>query len=191
MTETPNPYIVDADTLTGEMRPIRRCVFALGSNLGERHVKLQGAVDALRDTPGVFLTAASSIYETDPINAPEGSDKFLNAVVLADSTLSAHLLLERALAIETAYGRERTESAEPNAPRQLDVDIVLIGDRRADDEDLTLPHPRAHERAFVLAPWAEVEPEAELPGQGRISDLLDKVDQSGIARRDDISLEIG
>lgn len=189
MTETPNPYIVDADTLTGEMRPIRQCVIALGSNLGERHIKLQGAVDALRDTPGVFLTAVSSIYETDPVNAPEGSDKFLNAVVLADSTLSAHLLLERALAIETAYGRERTE--ERNAPRTLDVDIILIGDRRADDEDLVLPHPRAHERAFVLAPWAEIEPEAELPGHGRISDLLGNVDQSGVAKREDITLEIG
>ena len=189
MTETPNPYIVDADTLTGEMRPIRRCVIALGSNIGERHVKLQGAVDALRDTPGVFLTSVSSVYETDPVDAPEGSDKFLNAVVLADSTLSAHLLLERALAIETAYGRERDEAR--NGPRTLDVDLVMIGDRRADDEDLTLPHPRAHERAFVLGPWAEIEPEAELPGQGRVSDLLEKVDQSGVSRREDISLEIG
>ena len=112
-----------------------------------------------------------------------------HAVVLADSTLSAHLLLERALAIETAYGRERTE--ERNAPRTLDVDIILIGDRRADDEDLVLPHPRAHERAFVLAPWAEIEPEAELPGHGRISDLLGKVDPSGVAKREDITLEIG
>lgn len=189
MTETPNPHIVDADTLTGEMRPIRRCVVALGSNVGDRHVKLQGAVDALRDTPGVYLTAVSSIYETDPVDAPEGSEKFLNAVVLADSTLSAHLLLDRALAIESAYGRERTE--ERNAPRTLDVDIILIGDRRADDEDLTLPHPRAHERAFVLAPWHEVDPEAELPDHGRVRDLLEKTDRSGVQRLDDISLEFG
>jgi 2-amino-4-hydroxy-6-hydroxymethyldihydropteridine diphosphokinase len=187
MTETPNPHIVDADTLTGEMRPIRRCVFALGSNVGDRHVKMQGAVDALRDTPGVYLTAVSSIYETEPVDAPEGSDKFLNAVVLADSTLSAHLLLDRALAIESAYGRERTE--ERNAPRTLDVDIILIGDRRADDEDLTLPHPRAHERAFVLVPWHEVDPDAELPEHGPVRDLLDKTDRSGVQRLDDISLE--
>ena len=188
MTETPNPYIVDADTLTGEMRPIRRCVIALGSNVGDRHVKLQGAIDALRDTPGVYLTAVSSIYETEPVDAPEGSEKFLNAVVLADSTLSAHLLLDRALAIESAYGRER--GSERNAPRTLDVDLILIGDRRANDDDLTLPHPRAHERAFVLVPWLEVDPEAEIPGQGAVRDLLDKTGTSGVERLDD-SLEIG
>jgi 2-amino-4-hydroxy-6-hydroxymethyldihydropteridine diphosphokinase len=189
MTETPNPHIVDADTLTGEMRPIRRCVIALGSNIGDRHVKLQGAVDALRDTPGVYLTAASSIYETEPVDAPEGSERFLNAVVLADSTLSAHLLLDRALAIESAYGRERPR--ERNAPRTLDVDIILIGDRRADDEDLTLPHPRAHERAFVLVPWLEIDPDAELPDHGPVRDLLAKTDRSGVERLDDVSLEIG
>jgi 2-amino-4-hydroxy-6-hydroxymethyldihydropteridine diphosphokinase len=189
MTETPNPYIVDADTLTGEMRPIRRCVIALGSNVGDRQVKLQGAIDALRDTPGVYLTAVSSVYETEPVDAPEGSEKFLNAVVLADSTLSAHLLLDRALAIESAYGREH--SPERNAPRTLDVDIILIGDRRADDDDLTLPHPRAHERAFVLVPWLEVDSEAEIPGQGAVRDLLDKAGQSGVDRLDDVSLEIG
>ena len=189
MTETPNPHIVDADTLTGEMRPIRQCVIALGSNLGERHIKLQGAVDALRDTPGVFLTAVSSVYETEPVDAPEGSENFLNAVVLADSTLSAHLLLDRALAIETAYGRERV--GERNAPRTLDVDIILIGDRRADEPDLTLPHPRAHERAFVLVPWLEVDPDAELPGQGPVRDLVAATDRSGVRRVDDFSLEIG
>lgn len=189
MTETPNPHIVDADTLTGEMRPIRRCVIALGSNVGDRHAKLQGAIDALSDTPGVYLTAASSVYETEPVDAPEGSENFLNAVVLADSTVSAHLLLDRALAIESAYGRDRTE--QRNAPRTLDVDIILIGDRRADDPDLTLPHPRAHERAFVLVPWLEVEPDAEIPGQGTVADLLAKTGSAGVERRDDLVLEIG
>jgi 2-amino-4-hydroxy-6-hydroxymethyldihydropteridine diphosphokinase len=189
MTETPNPHIVDADTLTGEMRPIRRCVLALGSNLGDRHANLQGAIDALRDTPGLYLTHVSSVYETEPIDAPDGSEAFLNAVVLADSTLSAHSVLDRALAIEAAYGRQRSE--ERNAPRTLDVDIILIGDRRADDGELTLPHPRAHERAFVLVPWHEVDDEAELPESGLVSDLLEKADQSGVRRRDDISLEIG
>jgi 2-amino-4-hydroxy-6-hydroxymethyldihydropteridine diphosphokinase len=189
MTETPNPHIVDADTLTGEMRPIRRCVIALGSNIGDRHTKLQGAIDALRDTPGVYLTAVSSVYETAPVDTPEGSENFLNAVVLADSTVSAHLLLDRALAIEAAYGRERTQ--ERNAPRTLDVDIILIGDRRADDPDLTLPHPRAHERAFVLVPWLEVEPDAEIPGQGTVQELLEKTGTAGVERREDITLEIG
>ncbi len=150
MTETPNPYIVDADTLTGEMRPIRRCVISLGSNLGDRMAKLQGALDSLSDTPDVWITEVSPVYETEPVDAPEGSEPFLNAVVLLDTTLSARVLLERALAIESAFGRQRGDV--PNAPRTLDVDLITVGDRRADDETLRLPHPRAHQRAFVLAP---------------------------------------
>ena len=98
MTETPNPNIVDADTLTGEMRPIRRVVLALGSNLGERLQSLQGAVDAIADTPDVWVTGVSPVYETEPVDAPAGSETFLNAVVLADTTLAAHRLMERALA---------------------------------------------------------------------------------------------
>jgi len=110
VTETPNPNIVDTDTLTGEMHPIRRCVLAIGSNLGERLNNLQGAVNSLADTPEVWLTAVSPVYETAPVDAPDGSRDFLNAVVLADTTLSARTLLERALAVEDAYGRERTTS---------------------------------------------------------------------------------
>ena len=139
MTETPNPHIVDTDTLTGEMHPIRRCVLAIGSNLGERLNNLQGAVDALTDTPEVWVTAVSPVYETEPVDAPEGSKDFLNAVVLADTTLSAHTLLERALAIEDAFGRERT--GEYGAPRTLDVDLIVVGDRRASDEDMVAAAP--------------------------------------------------
>ena len=117
MTETPNPNIVDTDTLTGEMHPIRRAVISIGSNLGERRVNLQGAVDSLADTPEVWVTDVSPVYETEPVDAPEGSRDYLNAVVLLDTTLSARTLLERALAIEAAYGRERGEaSATPRAP---------------------------------------------------------------------------
>lgn len=189
MTETPNPHIVDADTLTGEMRPIRRCVISLGSNRGDRLAKLQGALDSLADTPQVWVTEVSPIYETEPVDAPAGSEPFLNAVVLLDTTLSARVLLERGLAIETAFGRQRTE--ERNAPRPLDVDLIVVGDRRADDETLTLPHPRAHERAFVLVPWADVDEDAEIPGVGRVADLVDKVGRSGVTRRDDLALDLG
>ncbi len=185
MTETPNPHIVDTDTLTGEMHPIRRCVLAIGSNLGERMSNLQGAVDALGDTPEVWLTAVSPVYESAPVDAPEGSQDFLNAVVLIDTTLSARTLLERALAIEDAYGRER--SAERNAPRTLDVDLIVVGDRRADDDDLVLPHPRAHQRAFVLVPWRDLEPDAELLDQGRVADLVEAAADQRLARRDDLS----
>jgi len=100
MTESPNPNIVDTDSLTGEMHPIRRVVVALGSNLGERFAALQGAVDALADTPDFFVTGVSPVYETDPVDSPEDAGPFLNAVVLADTTLPAARLMERALAIE-------------------------------------------------------------------------------------------
>ena len=188
MTETPNPHIVDADTITGEMRPIRRAVLALGSNLGERLTSLQGAVDALKDTPDVFVTAISPVYETEPVHAPEGSGLYLNAVVLIDTTLSAPRLLDRALAIEDAFDRERTEVR--NAPRTLDVDLIVVGDRRSDTADLRLPHPRAAERAFVLQPWHDVEPDAVFPGGDAIADLLEKTDRSVVTRRDDLELEL-
>ena len=107
---------------------------------------------------------------------------------LLDSTLPAHLLLDRALAIEAAFGRDR--SGERNAPRPLDVDLIVVGKRKANEEELTLPHPRAHERAFVLVPWHEVEADAELPGHGPIAELLEKVDQSGVVRREDLELHL-
>ena len=112
---------------------------------------------------------------------------FAASAVLADTTLSARTLLDRALAIEDAFGRERTE---PNAPRTLDVDLIVVGDRRANEPDLRLPHPRAHERAFVLAPWNDVEPDAEIPDQGPVAELLAKADKDGIARRDDLTLSL-
>ena len=188
MTETPNPNIVDTDTLTGEMHPIRRSVLALGSNLGERLNNLQGAVNSLADTPEVWLTAVSPIYETAPVDAPEGSKDFLNAVVLIDTTLSARTLLDRALAIEDAFGRERT--GERGSPRTLDVDLIVVGDRRSNDESLVLPHPKAHERSFVLAPWHDVEPDAEFPDHGPIAELLEKTGTEGVRKRDDVALDL-
>jgi 2-amino-4-hydroxy-6-hydroxymethyldihydropteridine diphosphokinase len=187
MTETPNPNIIDADTLTGEMRPIRRVVLALGSNLGERIDNLQGGVDQLSDTPDVWVTAVSPVYETTPVDCPPDSPTFLNAVVLVDTTLSASRLLDRALAIEDAYDRDRSHGV--NAPRTLDVDLIVVGDRRSDTETIRLPHPQAHERAFVLKPWVDLEPDAEIPGQGPISVLLEKVGTDGLTRRDDLVLE--
>lgn len=188
MTETPNPNIVDADSLTGEMHPIRRVVVALGSNLGERFAALQGAVDALADTPDFFVTGVSPVYETDPVDAGDDSPQFLNAVLLADTTLPAARLMERALAVEDAFDRERSDVR--NAPRTLDVDLIVVGDRRADDDFLRLPHPRAHERAFVLAPWHDLEPDAVFPERGPIADLLAQLDTSGITKLDDRVLEV-
>ena len=189
MTETPNPNIVDTDTITGEMHPIRRAVISIGSNEGERRTNLQGAVDSLADTPEVWLTAVSGVYETAPVDAPEGSRDYLNAVVLLDTTLSARTLLERAHAVEAAYGRDRGSETERNAPRTLDVDLIVVGDRRADEADLQLPHPRAHERGFVLVPWLDIEPDAELPGAGPVAELVEKTGRDGVRLREDIELE--
>jgi 2-amino-4-hydroxy-6-hydroxymethyldihydropteridine diphosphokinase len=187
VSESPNPNIVDADSLTGEMHPIRRAVLSIGSNLGERRNNLQGAVNSLADTPEVWVTAVSPVYETEPVESPEGSKDFLNAIVLLDTTLSARTLLERALAVEAAYGRER--GGERNAPRTLDVDLIVLGDRRADEEDLVIPHPRAAERAFVLVPWLDVEPDAEIPGIGPVAELVEKTGREGVKPREDIELE--
>lgn len=185
MTEAPTPYVLDADTMTGGMRPIRQAILAIGSNLGERHAKLQGAVSTLEDTPEVTVVKISSVYETEPVGGPEDAGKFLNAVVLIDTTLTVHTLLDRALAIEDAFGRVR---AGQGAPRTLDVDLIVVGDRIADDDQLTLPHPRAHERAFVLVPWLEIDPEGEIPGKGFVADLIGGVDTSGVTKREDLEI---
>lgn len=185
MTEAPTPYELDADTMTGGMRPIRQAVLSIGSNLGDRLDKLQGGVSALEDTPEVTVVAISSVYETEPVGAPAGSDTFLNAVVLLDTTLTVHTLLDRALAIEDAFGRER---ADDNAPRTLDVDIIVVGDRVAEDDQLVLPHPRAHERGFVLVPWLEIDPEGEIPGHGFVADIIGDVDTAGVTKREDLEI---
>ncbi len=187
MTETPNPHIIDADTLTGGLRPIRRVVVALGSNLGDRAANLQGALNALADTPDVEIVGVSPVYETQPLESPSGSPDFLNAVVIVDSTLHARTLLERALAIEDAFGRVRTE---PGAPRTLDVDLLVVGDKVINEDDFVLPHPRAHERAFVLVPWAALDVEGEIPGQGRVDELAQVVDTTTITRVDGLELKI-
>ena len=189
MTETPNPNIIDADTLTGEMRPIRRVVVSLGSNLGERMDSLQGAVDALADTPEVWITGVSPVYETAPIDSPVDAGTYLNAVILADTTLAANRLMDRALAIEDAFDRERSDVA--NAPRTLDVDLILVGDRRSDTDALRLPHPKAHQRAFVLKPWYDLEPDAVFPDHGPIADLLADIGLDGVKPREDLALDIG
>ena len=121
---SPNPHAIDADTLSG-MKPLRKVVYSIGSNLGDRLGNLQGAVDALRDTPDVIVVDVSSVYETDPVDAPEDSPQFLNMVVVAETTLEPRTLLERALAIEDAFGRER--GPERYAPRTLDVDLIMVG----------------------------------------------------------------
>ena len=182
---SPNPNAIDTDTLSG-MKPLAKVVFSVGSNLGDRLGHLQGAVDAIRDTPDIIVVDVSSVYETAPVGGPDGSPAYLNLVIVAETTLEPRTLLERAQAIEDAYGRVRTERW---GPRTLDVDLVLVGRTRSDQDDLKLPHPLASERGFVLLPWYEVDPTATLPGHGAISDLLDRVDTSSVVRSADLSIE--
>ncbi len=182
---SPNPHAIDTDTLSG-MKPLRKVVYSLGSNLGDRLGNLQGAVDALRDTPDVIVVDVSPVYETSPVGGPEDSPDFLNLVVVAETTLEPRTLLERALAIEDAYGRERTGRW---APRTLDVDLIMVGATVLDHEDLRLPHPLAQERGFVLVPWLAIDPQGEVPGQGPLATLADAVSHAGITRRDDLVID--
>ena len=160
-------------------------VLALGSNLGDRQDILQGAVDAIVGLPGVRVTAVSPVYETVPVGGPAQPD-YLNAIVLADAARPARELLDRLHEIEAAFDRVRVVRW---GPRTLDIDVIDFGGERSDDPELTLPHPRAHERAFVLGPWRDVDPDAALPGHGPVAGLLAKADRSGL-RRSSLNLVI-
>ncbi|MDQ0941664.1 2-amino-4-hydroxy-6-hydroxymethyldihydropteridine diphosphokinase [Streptomyces sp. V1I1] len=166
----------------------KRAVIALGSNLGNRLETLQGAIDALEDTPGLRVKAVSPVYETEPWGVEPGSQpSYFNAVVVIKTTLPPSSLLERGQAIEEAFDRVREERW---GPRTIDVDIVAYADVVSDDPSLTLPHPRAHQRAFVLAPWHDVEPEAQIPGYGPVAQLLAGVGREAVVPRADLELRL-
>ena len=160
-------------------------VLALGSNLGDRQDILQGAVDAIVGLPGMRVTAVSPVYETVPVGGPAQPD-YLNAVVLADAARPARELLDRLHEIEAAFDRVRLVRW---GPRTLDIDIIVFAGELSDNPELTLPHPRAHERAFVLAPWHDVDPDAALPGHGPVAELLAQADRTGL-RRSNLRLEV-
>lgn len=139
----------------------------LGSNLGDRSAALDSALHELALLPETTLLAVSSRYESSPVEA-DGAD-YLNAVVLVRTTLAPLDLLHAMQRIEDAHGRERPYR---HAPRRLDLDLLLHGDRAVTSAALTLPHPRLHERAFVLAPLHEIAPDLSLPGLGSVETLL-------------------
>ncbi|GAA2481626.1 2-amino-4-hydroxy-6-hydroxymethyldihydropteridine diphosphokinase [Streptomyces gobitricini] len=177
---------VDAADIT--LSNPQRAVLSLGANLGNRLETLQGAIDALEDTPGVRVKAVSPVYETEPWGVDPGSQpSYFNAVVLLKTTLPPASLLERAHAVEEAFHRVRDERW---GARTIDVDIVAYADVVSDDPVLVLPHPRAHERAFVLAPWHDVDPEAQLPGVGAVAELLGGVGREGVLPRADLELRL-
>jgi 2-amino-4-hydroxy-6-hydroxymethyldihydropteridine diphosphokinase len=158
--------------------PARSVVLALGSNLGDRRDILQGCVDAIAAIPEVQVMAVSPVYETVPVGGPPQPD-YLNAVLLARTTLPSRVLLGRLHEIEAAFDRERSVRW---GPRTLDIDIITVNGEVSADPYLTLPHPRAHERAFVLAPWHDLDPDAVVPGHGSVAVLLAAADRSGIRR---------
>ena len=143
-----------------------KAVVSLGANIGDPKANLDLAVALLREATDVI--AVSSYLQTKPVGGPEQPD-YLNAVAIVESELPAKDLLVVLNGIETAMGRTREIHW---GPRVIDLDLIQYGGLLVSDEKLTLPHPRAHERRFVLAPWFEIEPEAVLLTHGRISDLL-------------------
>jgi 2-amino-4-hydroxy-6-hydroxymethyldihydropteridine diphosphokinase len=163
----------------------RQVVLSLGSNLGDRLGNLQLGVNQLA-AGGLVCQAISSVYETAPVGGPEQED-YLNAVLLAVTALPARAVLASCAAAEAAAGRVRTVRF---GPRTLDVDIITVDGETSADPELTLPHPRAHERAFVLAPWLELDPDAVLPGSGRAAQLLAAAGPAGVRRRPDLRLTL-
>ena len=133
----------------------RRAFFGIGSNLADRLAYLQLAVDGLVAADGIEVVACSPVYETDPVGGPE-QGRYLNAVVAVETELTPRELLSVAQGLEAAAHRVRRERW---GPRTLDVDVLLVGDETVDEPDLVVPHPRMHERGFVLAPLADIAPD--------------------------------
>jgi 2-amino-4-hydroxy-6-hydroxymethyldihydropteridine diphosphokinase len=142
----------------------------LGANLGDARAALDAAFVAIAGLPRTTLRAASSLYRTEPIDA--GGPDYLNAVVMIETRLAPRALLDALLRIERSHGRQRQYR---NAPRTLDLDLLVYGDRHIESPLLTVPHPRMHQRAFVLRPLAEVAPGLVLPRHGPVTALLARV----------------
>jgi 2-amino-4-hydroxy-6-hydroxymethyldihydropteridine diphosphokinase len=140
----------------------------LGANLGDPETQVRRAIAALGNLPRTRLLAASSLYRSAPVGVGTQPD-FINAVAEVETTLSARELLEALLTAETRFGRERPS---PGAPRTLDLDLLLYGDRVIEEPGLVVPHPRMHERAFVLMPLAEIAAEISIPRKGSLKTLL-------------------
>ncbi|RLK59834.1 2-amino-4-hydroxy-6-hydroxymethyldihydropteridine diphosphokinase [Actinokineospora cianjurensis] len=158
-----------------------RAVLSLGSNLGDRLANLRIAVDGLANA----LVALSPVYETAAWGVTDQPD-FLNAVcVVEDAVTDAWGWLWRGQALENAAGRVREQHW---GPRTLDVDVVVVDRVISSEPDLILPHPGTHERATVLIPWLDIDPDAVVPGLGRADALLAGLDVSGVHRRDDLEL---
>jgi 2-amino-4-hydroxy-6-hydroxymethyldihydropteridine diphosphokinase len=146
-----------------------KAVIALGSNLGNRELNIDSAIAELVKI--VEITHLSTNHETDPVGGPE-QPKYLNAIAIAETELKPEELLIAMLEIENKLGRKREIHW---GPRTLDLDLIVFGEEVIESEILVLPHPRAHERRFVLEPWLEIEPDAYIPGIGKVESILQQI----------------
>jgi 2-amino-4-hydroxy-6-hydroxymethyldihydropteridine diphosphokinase len=152
---------------------VTRAYVGLGANLGDRESTIRSALAALAATPGIEVAAVSTLVETDPVGYLE-QPRFLNGVAVLETELTARQLLAVLLAVEAGHGRDRA-AVPARGPRTLDLDLLLFGRAEIDEEDLQIPHPRLHERAFVLDPLMEVAPGLEVPGLGTVEALRRRV----------------
>jgi len=143
-----------------------KLVLALGSNLGNRESNIEEAVSELENI--IEITHLSTMHETAPVGGPKQGD-YLNAVLIGESELTPHELLALTSKIESKLGRVREVS---NGPRTIDIDIIVFGEIQINTPDLQIPHPRAHQREFVLAPWLEIDPDAQIPGRTSVAKIL-------------------
>ena len=146
-----------------------RAYIGLGSNLGDREETIRDAIAALAAEAGVAVAAVSGLIVTEPVGVVD-QPRFLNGVAAVDTELSAHELLDLLLDVERRFGRQR-EGAIPQGPRTLDLDLLLYGSEEIDEPGLRVPHPRLHEREFVLGPLEELAPTLEVPGKGPVQTL--------------------
>ena len=158
-----------------------RAFIGLGGNLGDVAATFAGALDAIGELPGTAVAARSSLYRNPPLPTASAAPQpdYLNAVAAIDTALPAPDLMQALLAIECRFGRVR-HPEERWEPRSLDLDLLLYGDARIDAPGLNVPHPAMHERAFVLAPLAQIAPDLAIPGRGPLRTLLAAVDVSAL-----------
>jgi 2-amino-4-hydroxy-6-hydroxymethyldihydropteridine diphosphokinase len=159
---------------------VTRAYLGLGSNLGDRRALLRQAIEAL-DWGDIVVADQSRLYETTPIGGPEGQPDFLNQVIAVDTTLDARSLWERCSAVEAALGRSR-EHESRWGPRAIDIDVLIFGEEIIVEPDLIVPHPRMHERAFVLIPLAEIAAGTPVGDRGPVEDLARGLDADGAVR---------
>ena len=161
-----------------------KATISLGSNLGDRFAYLQNALDAINEMTGTQVHSVSPVFETDPVGGPE-QGQFLNAVAVVKTVLSPEQFLAATQAIELAQNRERNEHW---GPRTLDIDLLAMDTEVRSTPELELPHPRAHERAFVLLPWSLLDPDFVIPGKASVAQLLETIEVTGIRYRNDLAL---